>query len=289
MQIYEVFGFNTVKNALDFGPGANARAAQHQQGKYAASAAKSAEKLQKQGYGQRKPDTTVNQLISQVQNDSAAQQLVQTWTAQWPKIAATVPAVKPKTSAAPPAAATPIASFGGQSLDPNDPTTARIISQLRAQGKITEQQTTQPDPDEYRKEFENWADDVVERTVRQPGVVKQIKQNTEWAQQFDQAADAVVKSAADAQRNAQAVQSYLTLAIAAARAAQQNTDSVNRSTVTSGLNDPRANALAQVLGMDATDLTKLNAFIRRQGETVNPQGTGSPSLDALLRAAKLIR
>jgi hypothetical protein len=47
--------------------------------------------------------------------------------------------------------------------------------------------------------------------------------------------------------------------------------------------------LAQTLGIDATDIAKLNAFLRRQGETINPQGTGSNSLDALLRAAKLLR
>ena len=292
MQIHEVFGLGAVKNAFDFGPGANARAAQRQQGEYAASAAQSAEKLRQQGYGQTKPDLTVNQLISQVQNDSAAQQLVRTWTAQWPKVAATVPALKPKPPAAPPAAPpapTPAATFGGQPLDPNDPTTARIISQLRAQGKLTEQQTTQPDPDEYRKKFVGWADDVVERTVRQPGVVERIKQSTEWAQQFEQAADAVVNSAADARQNTQAVQAYLTLAVAAARAAQQDSPRRSGASIAPGLNDPRADALAQVLGIDATDLTKLNAFVRRNGETVNPQGTGSESLDALLRAAKLLR
>ena len=292
MQIYEVF--STIK-AIAKDPGSlisPTKIAQIQQAERSADAAQSAEKLRKQGYGQPKPDPTVNQLISQVQNDFAAQQLVRTWTAQWPKVAATVPALKPKPPASPPAAAptaTPTAAFGGQPLDPNDPTTARIISQLRAQGKLTEQQTTQPDPDEYRKAFETWADDVVERTVRQPGVVEQIKQNTEWAQQFKQAADAVVNSAANAQQNTQAVQAYLTLAIAAARAAQQNTAPANRSAVTSGLNNPRAGALAQLLGMDATDLTKLNAFIRQQGETINPQGTGSESLDALLRAAKLLK
>lgn len=295
MQIYEVFGLGSTIKAMAKDPGSlvsPTKFAQAQQAGYAASAAKSAEKLRQQGYGQSEPEPTVNQLISQVQNDPAAQQLVRTWTAQWPKVAATVPALKPKSPAPPPAAAptaTPTAVFGGQTLDPNDPTTARIISQLRAQGKLTEQQTTQPDPDEYRKKFETWADDVVERTVRQSGVVERIKQSTEWAQQFKQAADAVVNSAADAQRNTQAVQAYLTLAIAAARAAQQNTAPANRSAVTSGLNDPRAGALAQLLGMDATDLTKLNAFIRQQGETINPQGTGSESLDALLRAAKLLK
>ena len=299
MQIYEVFG--TIA-AMAKDPGSlvsPTKFAQIQQAERSADAEQSAEKLRKQGYGQIKPDLTVNQLISQVQNDSAAQQLVRTWTAQWPKVAATVPALKPKPPAAaapapaPPSAAapapTPAATFGGQKLDPNDPTTARIIAQLRAQGKLTEQQTTQPDPDEYRKRFVEWADTVVERTVRQPGVVERQRSQPEWTQQFKQAADAVVNSATDARQNTQAVQAYLTLAVAAARAAQQDSPRRAAASIAPGLNDPRADALAQVLGIDATDLTKLNAFVRRNGETVNPQGTGSQSLDALLRAAKLLR
>jgi hypothetical protein len=288
MQIHEVFGFSAVKNALDVGPGANARAAQRQQDKFAASAAKSAEKLRKQGYGQPTAASSANQLISQVQADSAAQQLIRTWAAQWPKLAANVPSAPPP-SAAPAAPAEPLV-FGGQQLDPNDPVDARIISQLRTQGKLNEQQSAAPDPAQYRKQFVKWADDVVERTIRQSGVIEAMKQDSDWAQQFAQAEDAVVSTIDNAQENSQAVQAYLTLAVAAARAYQQERPSAaNRAQVTSGLNDPQANALATTLGLDAVALTKLNAFIRRNNETINPQGTGSASLDALLRAAKLLK
>jgi predicted TPR repeat methyltransferase len=121
--------------------------------------------------------------------------------------------------------------------------------------------------------------------------MQQLKNNPNWAQQFAQAESEVVNTANDLQRNSQAVKAYLTLAVAAARAAQQNDGAApaGRSTSTSGINDPAAGALARTLGIDATDLTKLNAYIRRQGETVNPKGTGSESLDALLRAARLLR
>ena len=293
MQIYEVFG--TIA-AMAKDPGSlvsPTKFAQIQQAERSADAEQSAEKLRKQGYGQIKPDPTVNQLISQVQNDSAAQQLVRTWTAQWPKVAATVPALKIKPPAAPPAAApaapTEPLIIGGQRLDPNNPADAKIIAQLRSRGQITEQLNAQPDPVQYRKQFVKWANDVVERTIRQSGVIAAMKEDSSWAQQFAQAEDAVLDSINNAQENAQAVQAYLTLAVAAARAYQQERPSaVGRSQFSSGLDDPRANALVRVLGIDATDLTKLNAFIRRNNETINPQGTGSASLDALLRAAKLI-
>ena len=180
-------------------------------------------------------------------------------------------------------------TIGGQQLDPNNPADARIIAQLRSRGIVNEQQAA-PDPNAYRAAFVSWADQTVERTIRQSGVIDQIKKDSDWAQKFKQAEDAVLASINNAQRNAQALQAYLTLAVAAARAYQQERPN-SRSTRSgpTGLNDPRADALAQTLGIDTTDIAKLNAFLRRQGETINPQGTGSSSLDALLRAAKLLR
>jgi hypothetical protein len=295
MQIYEVFEpLRATAGAMRKDPKSfvdPTKYAQARQAGYDASAAKSAEKLRRRGYGQPATASSVNQLISQVQNDSAAQQLVQTWAAQWPKIAADIPPAPPA-SAATAAPASPVEplAFGGQRLDPNDPDDARIISQLKAQGKLNEQQSAAPDPVQYRNDFVKWADDVVERTIRQSGVIAAMKQNSGWAQQFKQAEDAVVSTIDNAQKNAQAVQTYFTLAVAAARASQQQQPSAtNRAETTSGLNDPRANALATTLGLDAADVAKLNAFIRRNNETINPQGTGSASLDALLKAAKLLR
>ena len=121
MQIYEVFG-----------PSANARAAQRQQGEYAASAERSAQKLRRQGYGQLPTSTSVQQLISQVQNDQAAQQLINSWASQWPTVAANIPPAPPP---APPSAPHQSLTIGGQQLDPNDPASARIIAQARAQGR----------------------------------------------------------------------------------------------------------------------------------------------------------
>jgi len=293
MQIHEVFEpLRATAGAMLKDPKSfidPTRYAQARQAGYDASAAKSAEKLRRQGYEQPATAPNVNQLISQVQADSAAQQLVRTWAAQWPKMAANVPPAPPPSAATPATPEEPL-FFGGRQLNPNDPDDARIMSQLRAQGKLNEQQSSAPDPVQYRNDFVKWADGVVERTARQSGVIAAMKEDSAWAQLFKQAEDAVVSTIDNAQENAQAVQAYLTLAVAAARASQQERPSTaNRAQVTSGLNDPQANALARVLGIDATDLTKLNAFIRRNNETINPQGTGSASLDALLRAAKLLK
>jgi hypothetical protein len=267
--------------------------AQARQAGYSASAERSAEKLRAAGVGQPTASQPASQIISQVRNDRAAQQLINTWASQWPKIAANVPPAPPAAPAS--AASTPpaaqAASFGGQQLDPNDPTTARIMSQLRAQGKINEQQSSAPDPVQYRNDFVKWADDVVERTTRQSGAIARIQQQPNWSSLFSQAVDQVMQTADDPQQNSRAVQEYLTLAVAAARAEHQTTgpQTFTRAGAASGLNDPRADALARALDIDATDVTKLNAFLRRNNETINPQGTGSPSLDALLRAAKLLR
>jgi hypothetical protein len=281
MQIHEVFG-----------PGPNVRAAQQAQAGYAASAERSAEKLRAAGFGQPTASQPASQLISQVRNDRAAQQLINTWVGQWPKIAANIPPTAPEPESADAAAQAPAEPLivGGQRLDPNDPDVARIIAQARAQGKLNEQQET-PDPAAYRAAFVAWADQVVERTTRQSGAIDRVRQQPDWSSLFSRAVDQVMQTADDPQQNSRAVQEYLTLAVAAARAEHQTTGSqtFTRAGAASGLNDPQADALARVLDIDATDVTKLNAFLRKNNETINPQGTGSPSLDALLRAAKLLR
>jgi hypothetical protein len=293
MQIYEVFG--TLK-AMAKDPRSlisPSKFAQIQQVERSADAEQSAQKLRKQGYGQLPSSVPASQLISQVRNDRAAQQLINSWASQWSNVSKNIPAVQPQASAAAPVSTTlsqPI-TIGGQQLDPNNPADARIIAQLKAQGQLTEQQATpQQDPTAYRAAFVSWADQVIERTTRQSGAIARIKQIPNWANLFKRAADDVVNSAADPQQNLQAVREYMTVAIAAARAAHQgDTTSVGRAGAASGLNDPRADALARTLGIDATDVTKLNAFLRRNNETINPQGTGSESLDALLKAAKLLK
>lgn len=297
MQIYEVFGpawattkamFKDPKSFVD-----PAKYAQARQAGYAASAERSAEKLRAAGTGQPAVSTPASQLIAQVRNDRAAQQLINTWTSQWPKAAENIPttpaaAQTPATPA--PAGATEPLIIGGQRLDPKDPDSARIIAQAREQGKINEQQAP-VDPAAYRDQFIKWADRVVERTTRQSGVIDQIKQQSDWSDRFNKAADQVAETADDPQKNSQAVKEYLTLAIAAARAAHQSQGltPATRAGTGAGLNDPQARDLARAVGLDATDLTRLNQHMRQNNERINPAGTGSPSLDALLRAAKLLR
>jgi hypothetical protein len=212
MQIHEVFGpLRATTGAMIKDPKSfvdPTKYAQARQAGYATSAEQSAEKLRAAGFGQPTASTPASQLISQVRNDRAAQQLINTWTSQWPKIAADIPPAPPAApaSAAPTPPAAQAASFGGQQLDPNDPTTARIMSQLRAQGKINEQQSSAPDPEQYREKFVKWADNVVERTTRQSGAIARIRQQPNWSSLFSQAVDQVLQTADDLQQNSRAVQ-----------------------------------------------------------------------------------
>jgi len=144
----------------------------------------------------------------------------------------------------------------------------------------------------YRAAFVSWADGVVERTTKQSGAIARIKNKPEWAQEFKTAIDNVISSVGDSEKNSQAVKEYLFLAVAAARAAhQQPSDAAPRqqSGVSADLGDSNADALAQAIGLNSAGIAKLNAFMRRTGETINPQGTGSKTLDALLRAARLLK
>jgi hypothetical protein len=292
MQIHEVFGLAATARAMAKDPKSlvdPVRFGQAKQAGYAASAERSAQKLQAKGYGAAATAAPPNQLLAQVRASQPVQQLVNTWSSQWPAIAAKIPAAPTPVPAAPaaaPAAQEPMI-FGRDRLDPKDPADARMIAQLRAQGKINEQSSA-VDADTYKAAFVAWADSVVEKTARLPGALAQVKKQPEWAQQFSAAADRVASTANNAEENKQAVEQYLILAVAAARDANQSAPA-DRPAAPTNLNDPTADALAKTIGLDAAGIAKLNAFMRRQGETVNPQGTGSKSLDALLRAAKILK
>lgn len=57
---------------------------------------------------------------------------------------------------------------------------------------------------------------------------------------------------------------------------------------TTGVADPKADALMKASGMSAPGLVGMATALKKSGEKINPEGTGSPSMDALLRAAKLL-
>jgi hypothetical protein len=291
MQIHEVFGLAATARAMAKDPKSlvdPVRFGQAKQAGYAASAERSAQKLQAKGYGAAATAEPPNQLLAQVRASQPVQQLVNTWSSQWPAIAAKIPAAPaPAAPAAPAAAPTQSLTLAGKQLDPNDPADAQILATLKAQGKINEQSSA-VDADTYKAAFVAWADSVVEKTARLPGALAQVKKQPECAQQFSTAADRVASTANNAEQNKQAVQQYLILAVAAARDANQSAPA-DRPAAPTNFNDPTADALAKTIGLDAAGIAKLNAFMRRQGETVNPQGTGSKSLDALLRAAKILK
>lgn len=53
-----------------------------------------------------------------------------------------------------------------------------------------------------------------------------------------------------------------------------------------GASDPAANAAMVAMGLGPADLAKLNSLVKRGGEKAAP--TGAPTVDALLKAAKII-
>jgi hypothetical protein len=52
--------------------------------------------------------------------------------------------------------------------------------------------------------------------------------------------------------------------------------------------DPQLNAAMQAMGVDAAGLMKLNAEVKQSGQKLNITSTGSPMVDSLLKAAKLL-
>ena len=62
----------------------------------------------------------------------------------------------------------------------------------------------------------------------------------------------------------------------------------SRAGVAGGTGNTSADALMHTMGIDAADLATMKNTLTKSGEKVNPAGTGSPTLDALLKSAGLL-
>jgi len=235
-------------------------------------AAASATKLQALGAGKPVAVPTVQNAVAGVQKNPAQQQYIKGLVAQWqqkskeleptqPKIQ-TVPVASPKATptATPTATATPnrpqarptygkpgapTVSFAGQRgqrpLDPKNPSDAKILAQLQAQGKLNEapqeyttpggivvpggtktdkstpqtQTRSAPASNEYQDAFEKWAAEKLQTNIPRVGTVTldDVKA-TDIKDELDRALKQVVATAGDAQKNAVAVNNYLTIAVA---------------------------------------------------------------------------
>jgi hypothetical protein len=108
-------------------------------------------------------------------------------------------------------------------------------------------------------------------------------------QQLDDAADDIMNfSLAKSPAQAQAAWIQLTTAAFDAMRLLQFYPAAGQVTVASNALSPKATALMNAMGLEQAGLTALNAALRQSGEKINPAGTGSRSLDDLLRAAKLL-
>jgi hypothetical protein len=70
--------------------------------------------------------------------------------------------------------------------------------------------------------------------------------------------------------------------------AQFQRDASTKAAATNPAADPQLNAVMQAMGVDAAGLMKLNAEVTRSGQKLNITSTGSPMVDSLLKAAKLL-
>jgi len=70
--------------------------------------------------------------------------------------------------------------------------------------------------------------------------------------------------------------------------AQFQRDASTKAAATNPAADPQLNAVMQAMGVDAAGLMKLNAAVNQSGQKLNITSTGSPMVDSLLKAAKLL-
>lgn len=70
--------------------------------------------------------------------------------------------------------------------------------------------------------------------------------------------------------------------------AQFQRDASTKAAATNPAANPQLNAVMQAMGVDAAGLMKLNAAVKQSGQKLNVTSTGSPMVDSLLKAAKLL-
>lgn len=113
---------------------------------------------------------------------------------------------------------------------------------------------------------------------------------TKIVQQLDDAADDIMNfSVAKTPSQSQAAWIQLTTAaFDAMRLLQFYPVAGPAPTTASAALPPKVTALMNAMGMDQAGLGALNAAIKQSGEKINSAGTGSRSLDELLKAARLL-
>jgi hypothetical protein len=295
-------------------------------------AAAAAKKLQAQGYGQPRALPTVQDAVAAVQKNPQQQQYIKGLVAQWqqkskefeppqPKIQ-TLPVSSPTATPTSTSTATtnkpqarptygksgaPTVSFAGQRgqrpLDPKNPSDAKILAQLQAQGKLNEepqeyttpggivvpggtktdrttaqtQTTSAPASDEYQDAFEKWAAEKLQTNIPRVGTVTldDVKA-TDIKDELDRALKQVVATAGDAQKNAVAVNNYLTIAVAGvARKSQALRQASDRSGGGSGAGTAGGsittqqelnNKLNQEVGINSNQIEALKKILQNPAD-----------------------
>ena len=164
-------------------------------------------------------------------------------------------------------------------LDGNNLTaiaTKMVNNDLRALGNDYKKLETNVDPASMGGKGQQMARDIVQRidneitklinTAKDPGNTPKTLQDL----------------------NQKAWQELAGLIHTAMSMAQFQRDASTKAAATNPAADPQLNAAMQAMGVDAAGLMKLNAEVKQSGQKLNITSTGSPMVDSLLKAAKLL-
>jgi len=164
-------------------------------------------------------------------------------------------------------------------LDGNNLTaiaTKMVNNDLRALGNDYKKLETNVDPASMGGKGQQMARDIVQRidneitklinTAKDPGNTPKTLQDL----------------------NQKAWQELAGLIHTAMSMAQFQRDASTKAAAANPAADPQLNAVMQAMGVDAAGLMKLNAEVKQSGQKLNITSTGSPMVDSLLKAAKLL-
>lgn len=250
---------------------------------------------------------SVRDAIATVRKNTAQQQYIKGLVAQWARVAPsqatpTTPTSTTPTSTTPtPTTSTPTQSvtLGGKRLDPKNPKDAQVLAAMQAQGKLEEAplgnlgqraatarvaRTAQRNPgaapaaqvDPYQEDFMKWTAEKLRTVVPGTGQTITLDQvignQADIKDEMDRALAQVMATAGDAQKNAVAVNNYLTIAVAGiAREAKKlkmkyRNDNNNRNNNTTGqtiVTQPEIqNMLSQEARLTSTQINDLKKIMQ---------------------------
>jgi len=313
-QLDEIFGIDTVGDAIKSGgatlmPTASGQQARRsaEQGRINQQAAKAVAKLEKR-LPPPEPVPTLDQALTKLKSNPAAQQWINSVVAKWPAIAqrlATITTTTATTTAKATPTTTPsTVTLGGKKLDPKNPNDAQVLAAVNKQGiKEAPEYTTPggivvpggaktaqaPAPQQANQTYANGVRQWINSALKTTSLEK-LETDAEVKSKLEPLLTQIVAAKDNQTRQQELVRDFFTLAVAANHVVQaKQQDPLDpayqgRAGSRSNLGQPMDDDQEPVdTGLSVANLYNLNQAARASGEPAPRFSTGNKWMDRLVQ------